>query len=70
MFDVLEEVRGKIKWYVYVYIYIYIYRFDELVRVETPFQTKLTPAKMVKNKVLRTEIFIYKEEYIEKVSFS
>ena len=68
MFDVLEEVRGKIKWY--VYIYIYIYRFDELVRVETPFQTKLTPAKMVKNKVLRTEIFIYKEEYIEKVSFS
>ena len=24
MFDVLEEVRGKIKWYVYVYIYIYI----------------------------------------------
>ena len=66
MFDVLEEVRGKIKWY----IYIYIYRFDELVRVETPFQTKLTPAKMVKNKVLRTEIFIYKEEYIEKVSFS
>ena len=68
MFDVLEEVRGKIKWY--VYIYIYIYRFDELVRVETPFQTKLPPAKMVKNKVLRTEIFIYKEEYIEKVSFS
>ena len=25
MFDVLEEVRGKIKWYVYVYIHIYIY---------------------------------------------
>ena len=68
MFDVLEEVRGKIKSYVYVCIYIY--RFDELVRVETPFQTKLTPAKTVKNKVLRTEIFIYKEEYIEKVSFS
>ena len=22
MFDVLEEVRGKIKWYVYIYIYI------------------------------------------------
>ena len=24
MFDVPEEVRGKIKWYVYIYIYIYI----------------------------------------------